>query len=445
MFVKKIENMPMTFWQGFFSIYFIVFLRTFIESFSNIIANGIFFGFLQTFFVQPLWFYAAFLFIFIILHFAAREKIEKTSKFAIVAILPTILIPPVVDLLLSGQASAYYVYLSGTYSDLIASYFLFFLNLGGLVSIGMKTAVVSLFVISGFYIYGKTRNYKRVFLGILSIYTALFLLAGVSLHTFAAYNFFSGEYEKVDAHSEFEFYFSNFSPTSVGANKTLISDTSASVNDIQFASIIAIVLGVFGIILFCWWTFLYDRKKFFHIVKNFRFLRAFVFFTLIAIGVLLGNLIYTEKLFGSLFSITIFVSTLLSFFFAGLFSIWENDEVDIEIDKITNTERPLAQNIFTFYEWVVIKFFFLICSLVFAWLAGYYVFLIVLAFIVLYHIYTAPPLRLKSVPVVSSAIIGFNTMLAMWVGFYASTGIRISSRECFVSSAPYNDNYLKSE
>ena len=79
---------------------------------------------------------------------------------------------------------------------------------------------------------------------------------------------------------------------------------------------------------------------------------------------------------GSLFDLISIISVFLALLFAWLFSVWENDEVDIDIDKISNQNRPLAvEETLSKEEWRDLKYIFLAYSLSFAFLSGFYTFI----------------------------------------------------------------------
>jgi 4-hydroxybenzoate polyprenyltransferase len=108
----------------------------------------------------------------------------------------------------------------------------------------------------------------------------------------------------------------------------------------------------------------------------------------------------------------------VSVVFSCFFLIWENDENDETIDKVSNASRPLAAGHFTQREWGEIKWTFLAIALVSALLAGWYTFIFILFFILLYHAYSCPPLRLKRVPGLSTALIAGNAVVTVMTGFY---------------------------
>ncbi|MCR4283999.1 MAG: UbiA family prenyltransferase [Parcubacteria group bacterium] len=425
--IQKIENMPMSFWQGIITLYIIFILRTIIETFTNIALDGSIASLFAILFVQPFWFYCAFLTLFIILKLITKEKIEKISKFGII-ISPLIFIPPIIDFAIKGPLSSYYVFVQGTFTELLYFYTTFFSRTGLMISTGMKVAILVLFILSGSYILSKTMSWKKTFLGIILIYTIFSFYGAIPTYIFAGYNLIFKDYTEVNRSNETDFYFARDILKSNTKNKTIIlsdnlekTEASQRIN-IHFYLILAPILWIINLFLLSIWVILYDREKAEAIFKNFRYLRLILYFSLVLIGILLGNIYNRGNPINSLFDITALFSMYLAILFAGLFSIWENDEIDIEIDKISNKERPLPKEKFSIKEWRDIKYLFLILSLCFSILSSYYTFIFILAFIFIYHIYSAPPLRLKKIPILSSFLIGLLTLISVWIGFFFSSG-----------------------
>lgn len=105
--------------------------------------------------------------------------------------------------------------------------------------------------------------------------------------------------------------------------------------------------------------------------------------------------------------------------------MWENDEEDIEIDRVSNGEsktRPLVRDVFSLKEWSALKYLFLFISLNFALLCGFYQLVFVLMFVAVYHIYSCPPLRLKRFMGISSLLIAINALVVVLMGFFIASG-----------------------
>ncbi len=140
------------------------------------------------------------------------------------------------------------------------------------------------------------------------------------------------------------------------------------------------------------------------------------------LGIYLGIKFAGRNPLGSLFDFLSFAALFLSLLSAWLFSVWENDEADREIDQISNPDRPLLKKELTIEEWRNIKYLFLFLALSFAFLGGLYLLTFTLLFLIIYHFYSAPPLRLKRFFGISSLLIAGNALIAVWMGFFMAVG-----------------------
>jgi len=168
--------------------------------------------------------------------------------------------------------------------------------------------------------------------------------------------------------------------------------------------------------------YLYSKRKFWAVVKNFRPLRSIHCIFLLLFGSVLFFVFANKSLSITLFDISFVVSTLLALFFAGMHAVWENDEIDVKIDSISNKKRPLPQYVLSPIEWKNIKYIFLFVSLGFAFLTSYYTFILILLFLGLFHIYSTPPLRIKTVPILSSVFMALGGLIITLLGFFAVSG-----------------------
>jgi len=387
---------------------------------------GRMYGVIDTFFHFPFWFFALFLSVIIIIKILTGERIEKISKIGSVFFF-VIILPPIIDLILNKGLSEPYSYGSGTAGELLNSFLSFASGLSGIGG-GIKVEAIIILLLSVCYIFYKTRNALKALGGFLAIYTIIFMLGIFPTIVFTAQNFVLGNEQEISRQEVIRFYASDeVSKTIIGERASIIDKNnfeSGKNQDLknQFSATFAIIFLIINVLLLGWWYFLYDKEKFFVTIKNFRFLRALHYYLMIFLGIFLGIQFAQRIPIGALFDLLLFASLFFGFLFAGLFSAWENDEVDIEIDKITNKSRPLVKEVVPIGEWRNIKYLFLFLSLNFAFLAGFYNFIFIILFLAIYHIYSAPPLRLKRFLGISSLLVASNFVLAVFMGFFMSAG-----------------------
>jgi 4-hydroxybenzoate polyprenyltransferase len=104
--------------------------------------------------------------------------------------------------------------------------------------------------------------------------------------------------------------------------------------------------------------------------------------------------------------------------FAWIFAVVVNDIVDEHIDAISNADRPLITGALSLEMMKNVAFVSGVMMFAGALALGSYATFWILLFSVSYYIYSAPPLRLKRVPILSSAFIGVSTLAIMMLGFF---------------------------
>lgn len=427
-FIEKIENTELSFWGGVFILYGIMFIRTFLENYANSLNFYHMSSFVDTFLHYPIFFSIIALSGFIIARIITKEEISKIAKFIVLCSFGLIT-PPIIDLIVNKGGQVPYVFIAGNYLELF-KYFFTYIHNG---TLGIRIEVISVLVGFGFYIFYKTKEIKRALLGIFLLYSAIFLMGVAPALFFSINNGITNEYPTVDKYTVTDFYFNKEPSNSQTSNRTFVADT---VNDHNFYSLpqqrifnqysitLSIIFLLIHAVLLFWCLFLYSSKKFWVILKNFRYWRIFHYFIVLSMGIYLGAFFLGKNPIGSLFDFVSFVALFLALLFALLFTVWENDEADVEIDKVSNQDRPLAQiePPVSIEEWKNLKYVFLAYSLCFAFLAGLYSFVFILLSIFIAHIYSAPPLRLKKFLGISSLLTATATVLVLWLGFFMAAG-----------------------
>lgn len=109
--------------------------------------------------------------------------------------------------------------------------------------------------------------------------------------------------------------------------------------------------------------------------------------------------------------------------YAAIFAIVSNNKEDIEIDKISNKNRPLVQGSVNPKRYVYSALLFLACSLILsAWLGMEYL-LVIIGLSLVYFVYSCKPFRLKRFVIFAKVLIGLNTLISTVGGFVASGGM----------------------
>lgn len=430
--VEKIENnKQISFGVVFLLIYIASFLRSFLENYANFDSQNRIMGVIDTFFHYPFWFFGIFISTSIILALFTRERIEKIGRLGVISSFMVVL-PPIIDLIIRGGAQTRYSFIVGTFSDLATSFLTFFGGVAGGThgaTAGMKMEIILVMLAIGFYIFNKTKKFLRAAAGVLALYAIIFIFISSPTFIFAAKNAFSVDRQEINYQTINNFYSRQELADSFTKNRTFIVENNnddlsvaQGANNI-YSTTLSIIFLIADILLLGWWFWLYDAKKFVAVIKNFRFLRITHYSLMVFAGIYFGIKFSEQSPITSLFDFVSFISLFACLLFSWLFAVWENDEVDIEIDKISNSDRPLVKNIINIEEWRVLKYLFLFFALSFAFLGGLYLFIFALLFLSLYHIYSIPPLRLKRFFGISSLLVAFNNgLMPVLMGFFLSSG-----------------------
>jgi len=117
---------------------------------------------------------------------------------------------------------------------------------------------------------------------------------------------------------------------------------------------------------------------------------------------------------------------LVNFFFAltyaAVFAIATNNEEDLEIDKISNKNRPLVKESIPLNSYRMISRSSLMVSVLISAAIGLHYFLAIFGLSIVYYIYSCKPLKLKRFVFLAKLLIGINTLISAYCGFVAANG-----------------------
>lgn len=270
----------------------------------------------------------------------------------------------------------------------------------------------------GWYVYQSQKKIiSSVCAGIFS-YGAMFVLIAIPAFVYAIANVTT----EVVGSNPLSFFLSLSRDVNLIANAlpgTILPASAINLLEIGFNKILSLVfipaITIFGLLLV--WKL--DRKVFVAHVQNIRPLRLVHYLLLIVGGALLGAGSHLGS-YGVLDILALF-SLLLAWTASWMVAVCVNDIYDQDIDAVSNASRPLIAGTAseTHMHSAVPVFF--VFSLLAGWTAGYYSFIFLLVFTACYFIYSAPPLRLKRVPGLSSLLIGFAFLSAVLAGFFLTS------------------------
>jgi 4-hydroxybenzoate polyprenyltransferase len=189
----------------------------------------------------------------------------------------------------------------------------------------------------------------------------------------------------------------------------------------------AAIFYLFDFILIAYWAFLCNPRTVAALVHNVRPGRTAYYLGMIVLGVIIAEKLGPASAFTSWVDFVLFLVLLLAYFSAFLFAVGMNDLADVKIDRISNSHRPLPSGILREADIANSNVFFLTSSLIGGFISGYWTLFAIAVFTAAYYIYSAPPLRLKRIPFISTFLIAIATLGTLMAGFYFADANKLVS------------------
>jgi|GEM_PF-2956320 len=383
-FLTAIENAKSGFGELTITLLAVVFARSLLEIFSNTQAIAHPSVFLLQF---PIWYLAVFTGLSLVLSYTLKREIGSATKVLITFSFIT-LIPPIVDLVVGVKGGINYIYTTRDIQTPIVEplkvYLTFFFNLWRLPSgVSPGIMVEAYFIVVLTFLYGVLANagvIRSIAASILS-YTLIYLFAIIP-------------YLVV----KLEF-----------ALKGLKILSPYSVLNIEQTCYIFLSLFIFL------WALKARPQGIKDFLVSFRLNRLLHYFFMLVFGVFIGiGGVWAN--FRSL-NYSKFFLLVLGLLWAEIGAVAVNDMYDIESDRINGFLRPLVKKTLTPEEARIIA----VCSFFLALLGGLlvsypalYFFFVILGFS---FVYSAPPLRLKRVAILSTLVIAVLSLVVALLGY----------------------------
>jgi 4-hydroxybenzoate polyprenyltransferase len=168
-------------------------------------------------------------------------------------------------------------------------------------------------------------------------------------------------------------------------------------------------------------------KRYFKLfIKDIRPFRIIYFISMFWLGIVFAQGFPGNEFVLTANNIFIFLFVPISIVFAGLFSIVTNNLVDLEIDKISNQNRPLVKKEIDPDLYARLGWFFFLLTAVYSFAAGFLSFFIIMLWVGNYFLYSMPPFRIKRIPFFSKLPIAFNSLILIILGFVTVSGVDVS-------------------
>lgn len=415
--IERLENQEITI--GMWAAGFVgtVFIRFFLEALSSPTYSGIIQSDSYTLIHYGLFYLAILLCLSSVVgHFG--KNYVAAIKLALFG-LPVIWLAPIIDLILSAGQGYMMGYLFETYSRLAYNFFTFFgphPTYG--ITIGIRIEVAIILFAIGSYVWMKRKSVLQSVLAALCSYIVFFLFfaaPGIVCTVFGGpvetYTDVEGLRCVADIIAE-----SNIVHNTL--REGALSVPAFRFFELTFNKLMSQILLIAAAALGAWHLWNIDREKFTAIAKNSRLERIFFYLFLLFFGMGFAHFSGYSTFSFTLGNISGFICLVLAWIGMWMYAVHTNDVADVDIDKISNSQRPLVQNTMTSDGMLQTAHVWLGVSLASSWVAGFYPFFMNLVCLSAYYIYSSFPQRLKRVPILSSFLISIACLATVLAGFF---------------------------
>jgi len=426
-FKSYLESIHVTPTSWLVGISGVLMARFFLEVFSNPTSSGFFSSDASTLLHYSLFFMVIVVIFMIILQIFAPDWRPAIPRLVAVSF-PVIFIAPIVDFIASGGRGIKMLYLFDSPGRMFLSFFSFTnKSLGGGATIGLQIEIALVLLFVGLFVYLVSKNWGKAVISSLVLYAVIFILSSLP----GVMNIIGGGADPTQNYFGQPLFFiqesiKNSATISNNINGSLQYSSAVRMFEVAFNFMMGRILFLILAIAAFLWFRLNFKEKLLAIIKNSRPERLAHCFLMISLGLFVSHIMFplVKLNWNDWLSVA---ALFVSFLFSCLFAICVNDLADEKIDKISNQNRPLITGILNREDMKQSAFIFLVASLVSGFLAGYTAFFFILAFTALYYIYSASPARLKTIPFLSSFIIGLCTLAPVLAGFFLVSPIKYIS------------------
>ena len=409
--------------QWLISLSGILMIRFFLESLSSPTSSGVIASDAPTLLHYFLFYLSVALGLMLLLQWMIPTW-KKVLPQVILFVMTLTFIPPIIDWIMSGGKGMRMAYLFQSPYEMVKSFFTFFGSFTPAgITLGIRMELALLIIGVGLLVFIVRKSRKMALISAISLYIVAFVAVSIPGIISAVSGIFGSHYSGVD----------QFIQTSILHSSTLADNIHATLRygsltrmlEIGFDFMISRIWFIISTTLIGAWFYTNFKRQTVAILKNLRPERIGHYIFLVLLGAIVA---YQQNNFSMNWNDWLVLFTLaLSFYFSWMFAVGVNDIYDVDIDRVSNGDRPIIENGANVEEMKTASLLFLVLSLVSAYLAGYYAFFCILAFTALYFVYSAPPVRLKRVPFLSVFVIGFCSLTAIMAGFFTFSTVKIVS------------------
>ncbi len=332
--------------------------------------------------------------------------------------LPLIWLAPIIDIVISNGKGLKMLYIFSSGKDLILNFLTFFgPNIYSGATLGIRVGIAISILVIGYLIWRESKNIKTSLLSMFFIYLFVFLMATIPGLIYTISHIKNPPAQSIEIVLFLEKIILESTISHNSLREGLGSVTRERFIEIGFAKFVSQILFLISIFISILILWNINKNKFLSVIKNIRLERVNFYTASLFSGIGfayingLGNKFVFIDIFGIL-SITI------AWIALWMHAVHLNDINDVDIDKISNKNRPLVKEDLTKKEMLDISNIWLFIGLLGAFLAGFYPFFMALIYFFCSYIYSAPPLRLRRFPLIPSFLISVACLSTILAGFF---------------------------
>lgn len=325
---------------------------------------------------------------------------------------------PIFDIISTGGSGALMTYSFGGGKKMFLEYLSFFTpHITQGLTLGIRVEVLIILLGLGFLVWQLKRNIKIVIATVLISFTFIFILLSWPsfIYTVSHPTAFTATSAEVINFVQSSIADSNIKFNAVHANLSV--RTYQAYYDLGFDKLLAQFFFLLTFIFLAIIFYRLDKQKFLAVIRNSRIERVFFYLFLLTVGMFYAY----WRGFGHLSNwadiLSLIVLT-ISWYSAWMYAVHTNDIVDQSIDKISSPDRPLITREISPVEMKQAGVVWLLVAIFGAFSVGYVPLFFILIFTAAYYIYSANPLRLKRIPVLSSFLISCACLATVMAGFF---------------------------
>jgi 4-hydroxybenzoate polyprenyltransferase len=319
-----------------------------------------------------------------------------------------IIFPPIFDLIKTGKEVFWSFYLISSPSDLLWQYGTIFGHLPpGIIYFGTKiTFILGILAIAS-VVFLKTKKISKTILAAIGTYSALFLMAAFPSLFYYIARLFSEKNGSALYSFEIIQFFAQARFFAIELADPIYA-LAYNLNLIYFPLSIAVLSYFF------WKS---KPKMFWAVVYNLRYPQVIFHSGLLFLGLGIGFVVYPENFSLNLFSVLAVLVILISVFLAWEASVIVNDIFDYRVDLLSNPERPLQKEIFTFNQYAQLGALLFFLSIIGGLLVQYKFGILLFVYQILAWFYSAEPFRLKRFTPLASLLSALTLLTVFFSGF----------------------------